>query len=912
VIPTGTVTFLFTDIEGSTQRWERDSNAMRTALARHNALVQSAIEAHGGYVFKTVGDAFCSAFSIARDALAAAADATRALSAEDFSAVDGLLVRMAVHTGNAEARDGDYLGMAVNRSARLLSIGHGGQVLVSATAADLLQDDLPRGSDLRDLGAHRLKDLTRAERVYQLVAPDLRKAFPALRSLEQMPNNLPLQLTSFVGRDDDLAAIETLLKQHRLVTLVGTGGAGKTRCAIQAGAEMLDRFIDGVWLVELAPISNASLVAGAVAQTLGAREIPNHPLLDTLVTFLQRRELLLILDNCEHVIDEVRRVAAAVLRGCAGVRVLATSRENLGIAGEQVFRLPSLAAAGAVTLFADRARASNPNFALTAENEPFVEEIVTQLDGIPLAIELAAARTLVLSPERLAIRLQERFRVLTGGDRNAQPRQQTLRAAIDWSFDLLDERERRLFRRLSIFAGGWTLAAAAEVCGDEGVTDEWAVLDTISALVDKSLVVAEALSNDRRYRMLYSIREYALERLAEAGEKEMAAGRHARHYAGFVRGLAPLAVAMEDLEWKRFFVSELDNVRAAVEWTIFEGHEPELGLSLLAEVEWPELVTAPHEALRWFEAAADLPNAGIDALVSARILRHCAVLEYQVGRPLGTCEAVAMRAVEIARATNDTNEIACALATLGACYRSAGRFDEADRALGEAYGNPEKLSPIATNTVLRVWAVTDLQRGEIDTARRRFSEVARLERPGSEAHASALLNLGELEFATGNVQAARDAARRAKETYARLNSFYLVPLLSNLAAYALAADDIDDAREHLREALQLQRTAGPGWLRMVLENHALLAALLQSHEDAVVLLGFTDAHYASRGEVREFTERHGYERLMGLLAEAFAADELGRRLGEGARLTDGQALAYAAAIHESTTTVAALPPKGVT
>jgi predicted ATPase/class 3 adenylate cyclase len=910
--PSGTVTFLFTDIEGSTQRWERRPDAMGVALARHNALVRGAIEAHGGYVFKTIGDAFCSAFGMASTALAAARTAQQALSKEDFSSVDGLLVRMALHTGHVEERDGDYLGSAVNRAARLLAIGHGGQVLVSHAAADLVQDAMPPESDLRDLGAHRLKDLTRAERVYQLVAPGLIESFPALRSLEHMPNNLPQQITSFVGRENELGEIEALLEQHRLVTLVGMGGSGKTRCAIQTGAELLDRFIDGVWLIDLAPLSDPSLVVAEIAQRLGVREVPDRPLLENLLTFLERRRLLLILDNCEHVIGEVRRVVAGILRGGAGVNVLATSRENLSIAGERVFRLPSLSLPAAMALFTDRARASDARYALADENARFVSDICRRLDGLPLAIELAAARVKVLSPQQLGQRLDERFRLLTGGDRSALPRQQTLRATIDWSFDLLDERERALFRRLSIFAGGWTLQAAAAVCSDEGVADDLDMLDWLSALVDKSLVSTEELADDRRYRMLFSIREYALERLREVDEAETIARKHAQFYAGFARELQPLVDELEDAEWRRRLGAEIDNLRAAIEWTIFQGSDRATGLSLLADIEWPELITNAQEALRWYEFAAELVNAMPDSFVHSRVLRHYAVLEYQVGRPVATCERTAQQAVEVARATSDANEIARALAILGACYRSAGRFDEADRKLREAYKSPESLSRITANTVLRIWAVTDLQRGEIDLARRRFSEVVRLERPGSEAHASALLNLGELEFATGHVERARAAARQAENTYARLNSVYLVLLSSNLAAYAMAGADLDAARDHLRDALDVHNRSHSGWLHMALENHALLAALLADHERAVALLGFTDAAYGSRGEVRQYTERYGYERLIALLREVYSDDELARRMSEGACLTQEQAVAHAAAIHELMSNRAAPPPKGVT
>ncbi len=915
VRPTGTVTFLFTDIEGSTERWERDPGAMAAALRRHDALMREAIEAHGGYVFKIVGDAFCATFAKTPDAVAAALRGQRALLAEDFLDVDGVRVRMAVHAGHAEEREGDYLGPAVNRVARLLAAGHGGQILISGTAADLLQDELPREGSLRDLGEHRLKDLARAERIYQFVAPGLPETYPALRSLEELPNNLPAQLTSFVGREQDLDEIKQLMREHRLVTLVATGGAGKTRCAIQAGAEFLEGFSDGAWLVELAVISNAALVTGTIAHALGVREVPNRPPLDTLLAHLQRRRLLLILDNCEHVIDEVRNVVAAILRGCPGVRILATSREPLSTAGERAFRLPSLAVPparapmtaekmreyGAVALFTDRAVASDGRFKLTDENAASVAEIVTRLDGIPLAIELAAARVKIVSPQQLTQKLNERFRVLTGGDRSALPRQQTLRATIDWSFDLLDERERALFRRLAIFSGGWTLQAAIDVCCEEGGPDEWEMLDVLTSLVDKSLVVVDTLEAEQRFRMLVSIREYALERLGEAGEAERTAEKHARFFAAFVETLVPLVLALEDVEWKREFGAELDNVRAAIEWTIVRRHDPALGLALLAALEWPELVVTPQEALGWFEAAAACVDAETDAIVHSRILRHCVLLEWLAGRPLGQLEQTALHAVAIAKKTGDANEIARALANLGACYRSSARFEEADRTFAAAYETPHLLTRITANAVLRLWAVTDLQRQNVERARQRFSQLVALERPASEAHASALLNLGELEFAVGNTEAARDSARRAKETYERSNSVYLVLVLSNLAAYALAAGDIADARTHLREALTLLRSAGAGWLAAVVENHALFAATLGEHERAALLAGFGDAQYASRGEVRQHTENWGFERLRTLLANAYAAEELARQMGAGARLTEEQALELAAAIHELAT-----------
>lgn len=896
--PVGTLTFLFSDIEGSTQRWERDSQAMSEALARHDVLMRDVIEAHGGVVFKVVGDAFYAVFATAQNALGAAVHAQQALAAQDFSSVGGLRVRIALHTGDSEERAGDYFGPTVNRVARLLAIGHGGQVLVSGTAADLLHENLPQQHGLRDLGLHGLKDLSRAERVFQATAPELDDAFPALRSMDQLPNNLPVQPTSFIGREEAVAEIKALVTRGPLVTLVGPGGVGKTRCALQSGAELLDGFPDGVWFVDLDPLGDPSLVTGSIAQTLGVREVPNVPLLETLTEDLARKQLLLILDNSEHVIDEMRRVAAAILRQCPRVRILATSREPLNITAEHVFRLPSLDAAESIALFADRARAVDARFELTQENADAVTAVASRLDGIPLAIELAAARVRVLSPAQIAQRLDERFRILTGGDRSALPRRQTLRATIDWSYDLLEDRERTLFRRLAIFAGSFSLEAVTAVCGLSGGLDEWDVLDSLTALVDKSLVLAESDGDDRRYRLLQSMREYGLERLREAGEEDRVAQRHVQYYAQFAASLAPLIATLEDEQWTQRCRPELDNFRAAIEWTLGRSHDPALGIALLAQLEWPQILTTPQEALRWYERAAAERDAMPDAIAHARILRHCVLLEWLAARPLAQRGETVERGVAVAKASNDPDEVARALASLGGWHRSAGRFDEAEAAFVEAYADSEHLSRLAANAVLRIWAVTDLQRGNVEVARQRFVEVVQSERPGSEAHASALLNLGELEYAVGNLDAAREAARHARETYTPIGSPYLVLVLANLGAYAMAADDLEDARKYLREAIKVQRRSARGWLCTVVEQHALLAALHLEHERAAILAGFAEAWYQARGEVRQYTERSGHERLVKLLAEAYRREELESLSNAGARLTDEEALEAAAAIYE--------------
>ncbi|MEO6836715.1 MAG: hypothetical protein ABI231_12530 [Candidatus Tumulicola sp.] len=666
---------------------------------------------------------------------------------------------------------------------------------------------------------------------------------------------------------------------------------------MQVGANLLDGSGDGVWFVELAPLANGDYIPATVAHALGIALPAGGDPTENLVRALKSKNALLVFDNCEHVVEPAARAIAAILSGCQKIRVLASSRQGLEIAGEQTYRLPSLEPDAAVALFCERARDADKRFVLTGESAPVVAEICRRLDGIPLAIELAASKTAVLSPKQLSEKLNERFRLLTQTSRDRLPRQQTLRALIDWSFDLLDADERAVFRRLSVFSGGWTLQAAAAVCADAAI-DEWHVFELLSALVSKSLVVVEPSDDDEwRYRLLNSIREYSQERLAAANEGDGVAKKHAQYYAELVCGVAPLVESLEDVQWQRALAPEIDNIRAALDWALFRENDTAAARSLLAHVEWPELVTTPQEAVRWFDAAAKLDDAEANHVTRACVLRHLVRLEWLVGRPIARREATAIGALAAARASSDPDEIARALGNLGSCHRDARRFDDAEALFSEAYRSADTLSAIARNAVLRNWAVSNLQRGDVDLARRRFGEVADRERPGSEAHASALLNLGELEFAVGNVEAARAAAGKARETFVHLNAAPLALAICNLAAYAMAVDQYDDARALLREALGLLRHSGARWMISALEHHAVLAGLLGDHERAAALLGFTDARYAGN-DTRETTEQHGYERLTRLLTRIYDEEEFAQRMSAGARLRDEQALEHAAAISQ--------------
>ena len=513
--PSGTITFLFSDIEASTDRWEKNAEQMKIGFRRQEQIMRASMSEHGGYVYKMIGDAFQVAFDTALEALKAAVNAQRALQKESWGDLGSLKVRMALHTGVVEERGDDYVGPLLNRAARLMNAGHGGQVLVSQATYELLRDILPEGLLLRNLEAHRLKDLGRQEHIYQLETLDLETVFPPLRTLDSHPNNLPLQLTSFIGREREFEEVKHLLEISRLVTLNGSGGAGKTRLALQLAADLLDEFEQGVWWVDLASLGDPELAAQEVAGVLSVREETQIPLIETLGEYLRDKHLLLILDNCEHIIEGCARLADEILRASLGLRILATSREALRISGEHTYpvlslntpdpaHLPSferLSQYDAVRLFIDRAVAVSPSFSVDNIIAPSVAEICYQLDGIPLAIELAAARVGVLPVEMVLARLDDRFHLLSRGDRSVLPRHQTLAAVIDWSYDLLDDDECTLFRRLGVFIGGWTLEAAESVCCGERIA-KCNVFDLLTSLSEKSLVQIDRSNKDHRYRML--------------------------------------------------------------------------------------------------------------------------------------------------------------------------------------------------------------------------------------------------------------------------------------------------------------------------------------------------------------------------------------------------------------------------
>jgi predicted ATPase/class 3 adenylate cyclase len=601
-LPTGTVTFLFTDVEGSTRLWEEYPEAMKAALARHDAILRDAITAHDGYVVKLTGDGAHAAFGTAHEAMHAAIDAQLALQRERWRETGPLQVRMGLHTGAAEVRDGDYYGTEVNRAARLMGVAHGGQIVCSQATADLARGALTAECGLVDLGVQQLRDLQTPERVLQVSHADLPADFPALRTLDAFLGNLPLQVTEFVGRDEELVEVAKLLGRSRVVTLTGSGGVGKTRLALQAAAEAVPHYADGAWFVDLAPIDDDTFVASEIATTMGLPEQRQGTREEALAGALARRQALVVLDNCEHVVEMVARVVELVVHRCPGVTVLATSQEGLGVDGEATFVVRPLREHEAIRLFVERAEAARHDFVVSAENTAPVTELCQRLDGIPLAIELAAARVASMSPAAILERIDERFRLLGQGRRTARRRHQTLRAAVDWSYGLLSDQEQLVFARLAVFAGSFTLDAAEAVISDEGV-DALDVVDHVSGLVAKSMLQLDERVGGDRYRLLETMRDYGSEHLGQRGDLDRMQRQHADYYLTFAEEAAPHLVDADDMRWFERIDDELPNLRAA--------------LAFLRDADDQASYTRLVFALARFWWIAGLRREGLDLLTTA-------------------------------------------------------------------------------------------------------------------------------------------------------------------------------------------------------------------------------------------------------------------------------------------------------
>jgi predicted ATPase/class 3 adenylate cyclase len=844
--PTGTVTFLFTDIEGSTRLWEDDPDSMAEAVSIHDRLVRQTIAAHDGYIFSTGGDSFCAAFSQPEEGLAAAIGSQLELGHHEWPTPIPIRVRMALHSGTAAERDGDYFGSVPNRCARILAVGNGGQILLSEVTHSMVKEQPPAQISFRDMGDHRLRDLAESERVFAVVHPDFASPIQALRSLSVLPNNLPAQLTSFVGRDQELEEASKLLRGTRLLTIAGVGGSGKTRLSLQMAVEALDHYRDGVWLIELASVAEPEGVLRAVASSLGVRELAEQALEETLISHLRPRQLLLVLDNCEHIIDAAARLAQRLLAAAPELSILATSREMLGVPGEVPYQLRSMSVPDSdvpfgamrhfdsVRLFAARGEAVRAGFRVSEANAASVVQLCRRLDGMPLAIELAAARLRVLAPEQIAARLDDRFRLLTGGSRTVLPRQQTLQATIDWSYDLLDVREKLLFERLSAFQGGFTLEAAEAVCAGGAIAPD-DVLDLVSHLVDKSLLTAAEVGDGIRYRLLETLRQYGRDRLALRGETDEVRKRHALYFRQMAEDALPHLRGPEEITWLDRLETDHDNTRQALRWAI-DANEVDLAQGLAGTLYRFWLIRSHvDEGRTWLDQVVAMEGGNSESRSRALLGAGTLALTHNDHVPARRHLEEALAGL---RAAGDSRLIAAAMHNLAqaflgmADYAAASDLIEEELRLAEEYG--------------------DLH-----------------------SAAFALMSLGELDLARGDLTQGSERLARAVQAARATGS---VEMLGNTLTTALTSllsvDDVDSAERYARELDALGRNPNsPG--RHLVANGMILARRGDVDNGLAMM----------ESGISNFRTIRGYERLAGVLRGAFdewAGLELSRGAAERA------------------------------
>ncbi len=872
-LPTGTVTFLFTDIEGSTTLLQRlGDRRYAEVLAEHQRLLRDAFAKGNGKEIDTQGDAFLVAFSRARDAVATAVAAQLALTKHAWLDGASLRVRMGLHSGEPVSETAGYVGLDMHRAARICSAGHGGQILLSDAVSGLAARDLPPRVSLRDLGTHRLKDLREPEHLLQVLHPDLPTDFPPLKSLDALANNLPRQLTSFIGRDREMAEVQKLLATTCLLTLTGAGGSGKTRLALQVATDLLERYPDGVWLAQLAPLSEPALVPKAVASALDIPEQPGRPLADTVVDYLRPKALLLLLDNCEHLLQACADLANTLLQACPNLLILATSRESLGVTGETTWRVPSLSVPDpqrlppldrfvqyeAVRLFIDRAAASDPQFAVTSSNASAVAQVCHRLDGIPLALELAAARVKVLAVEQIAARLDDRFRLLTGGSRTALPRQQTLRAAMDWSHDLLSQKERAVLRRLSVFAGGCTLEAAEAVCAGKRIK-EHGILDLLTQLVDKSLVNAETLGGEVRYRMSETIRQYAQDRLVASGEAAEGRTRHRAWYLDLAERAEARLYGPEQLMWLNRLEMEHDNLRAALGWSTTEEEDAEIRVRLAAALyRFWDYHTHWAEGREWLETAlAGSRDIKSTARVKALYGEGLLVLRQ---RDYGRAMAPFDESLTLARELGDQKGVVMALVGRGLVSTRQGDFDAATAQFEESLELSRKLED--------KWRV-----------------------------AMVLHNMGGMARGKGDYAKSVGLCEESLAIFRTLDAKRSIAfsLLSTGHAVRLQGD-LERAAGLYRESLALFGETRDKWVATeCIEGLALIASAQGKHERTARLFGVAEAARETFGITTPHLKAGDQEHFWTAIREEPEGTAFAAAWAEGRAMTLEQAIEYALA-----------------
>ncbi|HEX3243850.1 MAG TPA: tetratricopeptide repeat protein [Chloroflexota bacterium] len=899
-LPSGTVTFLFTDIEGSTRGWDQFGAAMDAVLARHDTLLTEIVDRHGGTVFKTAGDAVCAVFERPLDAAMAAIDIQRALQHDSWEDVGGLRVRIGLHTGSAFARDQDYLGPVVNRVTRIVSAAHGQQTLVSAATADLIIDELPPlGFELRDLGEHRLKDLSRSEHIYQLAEPALRVDFPPLRSLDWHPNNLPTQLTTLVGREREMATARELLLERgvRLLTLTGPGGVGKTHLALQIAADLLHDFADGAFWVPLAAVSDASLVLPAIANVLGVREMQGVSLFDSVVSMLSDKHMLLVLDNSEQVLPAATELAA-LLGACGRLQVLVTSRALLRLYGEHDLPVEPLTVPGpsrrpapslqelmsfdAITLFTERARAVRPEFNLTEANADAVAELCRRLDGLPLAIELAAAQVRLLTPQATLARIDAghgspgQLRVIGQGPRDLPIRHQSLVANIAWSYDLLDDAERVLFRRLAVFVDSSGFDSIERVCADEGLD----ALDTLASLVDKSLVRVDETPTEPRYRMLETIRSFAHDKLEESGEVNRIRDAHRDYFLEIGEYAEQHWWGPEQVELLERLHREQDNVRAALRWCLEQG-EIETGLRLASSI-WRfwEARGRLREGRESLERLLALVDGRVSDTVRARALSGLGILAFRQGDYDAAREAQEESLV-LRRQLGTASGIAMSLSHLGDVARQLGELDQA-RAYYEESLDLRRSIGYRTGVAISLTKLALIVRldGDLERAQALFEESLTLHRAvGNRSWEAAVLNyLGRIAFYKHDPQHARELHVKSLEIRQETGERWETTMaLCHLGDAEMQLGDLVGARSALVQSLRHWHDLGDTWgIAYALEGLGYLAHRQSDVPQAIRLFA---ASQLARQRLGAPPSAAGRERLQQALAacqEAIGADEYQR------------------------------------
>jgi predicted ATPase/class 3 adenylate cyclase len=900
--PTGTVTLLFTDVVGSTAAWEREPDAMAAAVARHDELLREAVEQLGGVVFKTMGDAVCAAFGDAPSALGAAAAAARAIAGEPWMTAEPLSVRMALNTGACEERNRDYFGPTVNRVARLVAITNGGQILCARATADLAADALPSGSTLRSLGQHRLRDLAREEEVFQLDVEGLAVAFPPLKSLSNpaLRHNLPVQLTSFIGREAEVEKVCELVGGHRLVTITGPGGCGKTRLGLQVAANLIDGSGGGVWFVDLAPLRAQSEVASAVAQVLDVREAPPEPIQESIARSIVGKRVLVLLDNCEHLIESTVAIADFLLHRCEQLFILATSREPLGVDGEQLFRIPPMTLSAthdssdvpvhqseAVELFCERARTHDPGFHLDGDAARHVVAVCQRLDGIPLAIELAASRTRSFSVAEVERRLSDRFTLLTGSSRTAMPRQRTIEATIDWSWELLGEAERAALACLSVFVGPFSLEAAVAVVGDIKMTEP-EVADAVAALVDRSLVQVEALGSDRRYRLLETIRDYATKKLADDPSNLQAARGRYLSYFTEMWGI-PLALPSRTVDDDAALVrrgheqrDDLDAIaRMLLQRGALDGKEFNLVVHCATILYTLGIESSGNELLR-----GALSAAGESCLVTdvAFALERMAVHDF-VGGHADEARAHLEAATDLAMESDDlflrtfVLRTACAIARHGDEQALSRAIDGLTEII---QSNCDEVTRSLARSWRAVYVWSDDPEQSISDFRAGLATMATNKSPSEYMFRESYVML---LFQLGQSSEALDLMAREDEFYA-LDIYAKMTNLSNLSMAKAVAGRVEESVRHCLELFALREQFHGVYQHVVwLETGACVLEACEFHEDAARVYGALERALETASIRLDKFDQWVRERASERLRDALGAELLGVLSDEGMSLS---------------------------